>query len=50
MAKKSRLEMTTHLHFLMASYAVFALAIVIEVTSLVISHRKAMNAVDLDND
>jgi heme exporter protein CcmD len=42
--------MTTHLHFLVASYAVFALVIVIEVISLVVSRRKALNAVDMDNE
>jgi heme exporter protein D len=50
MAKKGRLEMTTHTHFLLASYAVFAIAIVIEVMSLVASRRRALNAVDTDSD
>jgi heme exporter protein CcmD len=42
--------MTTHLHFLVASYAVFALAIVIEIISLVASRRRALNAVEMDNE
>jgi heme exporter protein CcmD len=42
--------MTTHFHFIVGSYAVFALAIVIEVASLLSSRRKALNAVDTNND
>jgi Heme exporter protein D (CcmD) len=42
--------MTTHLHFLIASYAVFALAIAVEILSLIINRRKALNAVDMDNE
>jgi heme exporter protein CcmD len=42
--------MTTHLHFLVASYAVFALAIAIEVISLILSRRRALNAVEMDNE
>jgi hypothetical protein len=42
--------MTTHLHFLVASYAVFALAIVIEVISLITSRRSVLNAADMDKD
>jgi hypothetical protein len=42
--------MTTHLHFLVASYAVFALAILIEIISLTASRRKAINAVHMDNE
>jgi uncharacterized protein YoxC len=42
--------MTTHLHFLVASYAVFALAIVIEVITLITSRRSVLNAADTDKD
>jgi heme exporter protein CcmD len=42
--------MTTHLHFLIGSYAVFAFAILIEIISVIASRRKAINAVDMDNE
>jgi heme exporter protein CcmD len=42
--------MSTHFHFIVASYAVFALAIVIEVTTLILNRRKALNAIDVDNE
>jgi hypothetical protein len=48
--KKLGAHMTTHLHFLVAAYAVFALAIVIEVISLITSRRSVLNAADMDKD
>jgi heme exporter protein D len=44
--------MTTHLHFIVASYAVFGLAIIIEVMAVIKSRKNALNnaANTLDSD
>jgi heme exporter protein D len=46
--------MTTHLHFIVASYAVFGVAIMIEIMSLVKSRKNALtdvaNNMDSDNN